>query len=137
MWPPQPPTLPPEAPGEEPAVSGESASDLDSLLERWIALTVQEGDAIRRADWSGVRDAQASKRVLQPRIDQIRSLRVQANPARLDSILRLEQGNLELLATVRHMAEREREALERTRLNLTRLQRSYVARSTPVWETSA
>lgn len=137
MWPPQPPTLPPEASGEEPAVSGESASNLDSLLERWIALTVQEGDAIRRADWSGVREAQASKRALQPLMDQIRSHRIQPKSSRIDSILRLEQGNLELLATVRQMAEREREALERSRLNLTRLQRSYVARSTPVWETSA
>ena len=114
-----------------------SAPSLDALLERWQALTLEEGDAIRRGDWPAVRDSQASKRALQPMMDQIRSNRIPAAPSRLDAILRLEQGNLELLATVRHMAEREREALERSRLNLTRLQRSYVARSTPVWATSA
>jgi hypothetical protein len=138
MWPPQPRTLPPDVTeGDSANSAGTSAPALESLLERWRLLTLEEGDAIRRGDWRAVRDSQASKRALQPLMDQIRSHRIPAAPSRLDAILRLEQGNLELLATVRQMAEREREALERSRLNLTRLQRSYVAPSTFVWESSA
>ena len=110
---------------------------MDALLERWLELTVREGDAIRRADWARLGELQASKRTLQPLLDLARSRVPSGRFANLEPIRRLERTNLDLLVSVRRIAESERDGLQQSRRNLSRLQRSYVARSTSVWETSA
>ena len=116
---------------------GALETSVDAILERWLELTFQEGDAIRRADWVRVGEIQACKRKLQPLLELARSRTPDGQYPNLEPIRRLERDNLELLATVRRLAESERDTLQQSRRNLSRLQRSYVARTTPVWETSA
>ncbi len=116
---------------------GAKETSVDAILERWLELTVREGDAIRCADWVQVGEIQASKRTLQPLLELARTRTPDGQYPNLEPIRRLERNNLDLLATVRRLAETERDALQQSRRNLSRLQRSYVARTTPVWETSA
>ena len=116
---------------------GALETSVDAILERWLELTFREGDAIRRADWVQVGEVQACKRNLQPLLELARTSTPDGQYPNLEPIRRLERTNLELLATVRRLAETERDSLQQSRRNLSRLQRSYVARTTPVWETSA
>ena len=116
---------------------GNEVTAVDALLERWLELTIREGDAIRRADWPQVGELQALKRTLQPLLDLARSRVPEGRFTNLEPIRRLERTNLDLLVSVRRIAESERDGLQQSRHNLSRLQRSYVARSTSVWETSA
>ena len=116
---------------------GALETSVDAILERWLELTFREGDAIRRADWVQVGEVQACKRNLQPLLELARTRTPDGQYPNLEPIRRLERDNLELLATVRRLAESERDTLQQSRRNLSRLQRSYVARTTPVWETSA
>ena len=129
MWQESPQSSEPNLGAVEPSV--------DAILERWLELTFREGDAIRGADWVQVGEIQASKRNLQPLLELARTRTPDGQYPNLEPIRRLERSNLELLATVRRLAESERDTLQQSRRNLSRLQRSYVARTTPVWETSA
>ena len=129
MWQESPQSSEPNLGAVEPSV--------DAILERWLELTFREGDAIRGADWVQVGEIQASKRNLQPLLELARTRTPDGQYPNLEPIRRLERSNLELLATVRRLAESERDTLQQSRRNLSRLQRSYVARTTSVWETSA
>lgn len=126
-----------ESPQSAEPNSGQWDTSVDAILERWLELTVREGDAIRCGDWVQVGEIQGAKRKLQPLLDLARTRTPDGRYPNLEPIRRLERTNLDLLATVRRLAESERDVLQQSRRNLSRLQRSYVARTTSVWETSA
>lgn len=129
------PTVQP-SPLPDPAIAAASGPTLESLLARWVEWTGREGDGIRSGDWVAVAEAQSAKRALQPLLEQARESRPGRMPES-ESFLALERRNLKILGEVRHMAELERDRLDRSRLTLAQLQRSYVARTEPVWECSA
>ncbi len=120
----------------DPAATRPPGPTFDSLLDRWVELTRLEGDGIRCGDWDAVAVVQAAKRDLQPLLELARRSRGD-RPSSSELLLRLEQRNLEVLNEVRRLAEGERRRLDQSRRTLGRLQRSYVARSAPVWESCA
>jgi hypothetical protein len=114
---------------------------LIELYKQWRGWTEAEGEAIRLAAWTRVDQCQAAKTKLQPLIAHASEQahrdaadppsQVESNEAFfrgiLNELIQLERGNLELLASHRQRAEREKESLNRVSRNLRQLHRSYVA----------
>ncbi len=122
--------------------------DLVKAYQSWETLTQDEGAAIERGDWQGVNACQKSKQELQRRIilltDVARAESVEAGTdlkifdkdlrQMVNSLISLETKNSELLAQRRQTAELQRAELDQTSRTLRRMQKSYVAPATSVWQ---
>jgi hypothetical protein len=105
--------------------------ELAGLLEQWLQLTQAEGAAIQAADWTKVREVQATKARLQPAITETKNKfpGTIPFPAQVGRLLSLETRNSELLAAQVRRVSAEKTSIDQAQKNLRRIQRSYVPRA--------
>lgn len=112
---------------------------LFSLYEQWRRLSLAEGDAIQRGDWSEVRRCQNAKQTLQERIVlatdalKVEQVGLHTNPEETESAIRtvvsrlmeLEGQNSRQLAEQRSRGEAEQANTERATKSLRQVNRAY------------
>jgi hypothetical protein len=122
-------------------------AELLAACHEWRHWTELEGQAAISADWMRLRECQAAKQDLQPRLsaanDQARRQWTQSGGNRPEAeqairqmfaeLIALETRNRERLGEHRSQAEAKRTELEQSRCNLRRLHRSYGGRREPAW----
>jgi len=113
--------------------------ELAGLYEQWRRWTEAEGEAIRNGAWSQVTQCQEAKLQLQPQIARAaEQVQREAAPSTkpddltelpfrdfVNELIELEHRNLELLASQRQRAGREKDSLDRASRNLRQVHRSY------------
>lgn len=115
---------------------------VDTLLAEWRRLTESEAQAIEARAWDRVLQLQRAKADLPPALDAaVAGEATSSDPvaadraARLRELFRLEQRNREAVDRCRRVAESDRGELERSRLQLRRLHRSFVGAPEAAWQT--
>lgn len=120
---------------------------LAAACQEWRQLATAEGEAIRSLDWSLVATCQAALAELQTRLTQLHHTAKtewanlghtsHSREAELKhtvaNLVKLEQANLALLAGTRLALQHDLDALDQTRQNLKRIQRSYTTTQPAVW----
>ena len=121
---------------------------LMKLYERWGCLTIDEGEAIRAADWAKVAQQQAEKWMIRNQIHasssqleaEIQAGRVDPKSIHkqihyiVDELIGLEMENERALAEQRQLAQQEQWELQRSTQNLRRLQKAYAPAPGPAWD---
>lgn len=122
--------------------------ELAELFQTWRQLSEAEARAIQLDAWPQLEQLQAAKLALQPRIDaataQVRTkLARQTAEAReherlfrnmAEELMRLEERNLDLIASRRQAVLAQRELLDQAANNLRHVHRSYAPRPTAHWQ---
>lgn len=111
------------------------------LFSEWRRLTESEGASIQAAAWEEVLRVQETKKRLQSEILEAEHRSAPWSAADRETrrvlvseLVLLELRNLDWLGQQRTEAEAERAALEKSRLDLRRLHRSFVPPSGGVWQ---
>ncbi|MFO1497046.1 MAG: hypothetical protein U1G07_01390 [Verrucomicrobiota bacterium] len=123
-----------------------SNRELFQQYDAWKRWTEKEGIALQAGDWRAVAECQEQKAVLQHSIERATELAksqwsvTEEAAARseiqrcLQQLIALEQDNQSFLAGQREQHLRKQAELSSTRRNLGRVQRSYVTRFLPTWQ---
>lgn len=124
----------PETPHPLPAPFGQ-------LFAEWRRLTECEGASIQAAAWDEVLQVQETKKRLQTEILDAEHASApwsaadrEARRVLVSELILLELRNQDWLGSRRAAAEAERASVEKSRLDLRRLQRSFAPQPSGVWQ---